>query len=245
MRQTFRALSRAFRDLFQLKILWIVVWPTLVAILLWAVLEWFFGDVFLGWASEALSVTGIQVWLENLKMKWIVSGIQSVLHLLLLVPLVVITALIITAVFAMPALINFIAGRYYPELKYEYGGTIAGGLVNTLLAFIVFIVIWVVTLPLWLTGAGIVIPFVAAAYLNQQLFRYDALSEHASKQEINALLKTNRVSSWSLGLMTGMTQFVPILNFFAGVIAALAFIHLELSRLTDMRSLSDSMTNKK
>ena len=51
-----------------------------------------------------------------------------------------------------------------------------------------FIVIWIVTLPLWAIGVGFVVPFVAAAFMNQQLFRYDALSEHANKQEIKAVV---------------------------------------------------------
>lgn len=238
MWQILGALSRAFRDLFQLKVLWIVVWPTLVAISLWTIISWFFGTTFSVWIAEGLTVIGAQAWLERVETEWIVSGIQGVLHLLILIPLVVVTALVITAIFSVPALINVVARRNYPELQYTYGGTVTGNLLNTLLAIVIFIVIWVVTLPLWLSGIGIIIPFVAAAYLNQKLFRYDALSEHATNQEIKALLATNRIQSWSLGLLTGMVQFVPILNFFAPVLAALAFIHFELARLSVFRSVS-------
>ena len=38
MAPTLDALSRAFRDLFQLKVMWIVIWPMLAALLLWIVL---------------------------------------------------------------------------------------------------------------------------------------------------------------------------------------------------------------
>ena len=101
-----------------------------------------------------------------------------------------------------------------------------------------FIAIWVITSPLWLFGAGIIIPFVAAAYLNQRLFRYDALAEHASNEELKLLVTANRSSLWALGLLTGLTQFVPILNLFAPVLSGLAFVHFGLERLANLRQSS-------
>lgn len=142
----------------------------------------------------------------------------------------------ITAIFIMPALINLVANRDYPELKREYGGSIAGSVINAILACGVFILIWVVTLPLWAVGAGIIIPFAAAAFMNQQLFRYDALSEHASKQEIKTICAENRYSLWGLGLLTGLIQFIPVLNLLAPIYTALAFIHFGLDHLKILRA---------
>jgi uncharacterized protein involved in cysteine biosynthesis len=105
-----------------------------------------------------------------------------------------------------------------------------------LLASGIFILIWIVTLPLWTVGAGLLVPFVAVAFMNQQLFRYDALSEHANKQEIKTICAENRYSLWSLGLLTGFIQFVPILNFVAPIFTALAFIHFGLEHLKRLRS---------
>ena len=81
----------------------------------------------------------------------------------------------------------------------------------------------------------IIIPFIAAAYLNQRLFRYDALAEHASNEEMKALFSANQSSLWGLGLLTGLAQFVPILNLFAPVLSGLAFIHFGLGRLNNLR----------
>jgi CysZ protein len=55
MTPIFDALSRAFRDLFQFKVLWIVVWPMLSAILLWLVLGVTFWETFSGWISSGLN----------------------------------------------------------------------------------------------------------------------------------------------------------------------------------------------
>ncbi len=239
MSHIFIALSRALRDLFQPKVLWIMIWPVLAAGSLWLVLSVIFWDTFSGWIIQGFSSLGIQSWLEALEPEWIAHGIQSITHVILFVSLVIVTTLFITAIFAMPALINIVANRHYPSLKREYGGSIRGSLVNALLAISIFALMWLITFPLWLIGLGIIVPFVAAAYLNQQLFRYDALSEHASHEEMKVLLATHQLSLWSLGLLTGMVQFVPFLNLFAPVFAALAFIHFELARLMNMRPPSD------
>ena len=238
MMQVFKALIHAINDLFQLKVLWIIIWPILAASIFWLTLGSIFWDTSSGWTEEVLVTTGIEHWIEGMQIEWIASGIQIGLYLILFLLLVVVTSLMLTAIFSMPALIHLVARRYYPELKYEYGGSIVSNIVNAMIALAVFILIWIITAPLWLIGIGVVVPFVAAAYMNQQLFRYDALSEHASHQELKILLNTDRASLWGLGLMTGSLQFIPLVNFFAPVLAALAFVHFELDRLSRFRSNS-------
>lgn len=236
MIQIFNAFLRAFKDLFRLKVLWIILWPTLAASLLWLFVGVIFWNTFSEWIAEGLLIMGIEDWIAGMQTAWIASAIQIGLYLILFMLLVVITTLIITAIFSMPALIHIVASRYYPDLKYEYGGSVVGNIVNAVIALTVFIAIWVITFPLWLIGIGVAVPFIAAAYLNQQLFRYDALSEHASRQELKTLLSTDRKLLWGLGLLTGSLQFIPLINLIAPVLSALAFIHFELARLSYVRS---------
>jgi uncharacterized protein involved in cysteine biosynthesis len=232
------AMARALHDLFSLRVLWVVVWPMLVAGLLWLVLGVTFWSTFSGWIAAALDRIGIQVWLSELEPVWIANGLQALLHLLLFVPLVYLTALDITALFGMPALIRIVAERDYPQLKRATGGGLIGSLWNAAIAIALFVALWVVTLPLWLIGVGVLVPFAAAAYLNQRLFRYDAIAEHASADEMAALFKSERGGWWGLGLLTGLVQFVPLLNLLGPVFAALAFIHYGLARLKQQRTVS-------
>ena len=238
MTQILDAIVRAFRDLFQFKVLWIVIWPMLASVLLWLVLGVVFWNTFSGWIASDLTVIGVQEWLEGLKPRWVANVIQITAHLILFVPLVFTTALLITAFFAMPALIRLVADRDYPHLQRENGGSNIGNLLNAALAIGVFIAIWVLSLPLWLIGIGVIVPFVAATYLNQRLFRFDAVAEHASNEEMKSMFSTYQPSWWGLGLFTGLLQFVPILNLFAPVLTALAFIHFGLDRLTSLRQVS-------
>jgi CysZ protein len=229
------AMVRALRDLFNLRVLWVVLWPMLVAGLLWIGLGVTFWHTFSGWIAQGLDTLGVQAWLTGLEPIWLASGIQVMLHLLLFVPLVYLTALIITALFGMTALIRVVAERDYPELQRASGGSMIGSLWNAVIAMLLFIALWVVTFPLWLIGIGVIVPFVAAAYLNQRLFRYDALADHASADEMTGLFKSERSSWWGLGLLTGLVQFVPLLNLLGPVFAALAFIHYGLARLQQQR----------
>jgi len=238
MTPIFNALSRAFRDLFQFKVLWVVIWPMLAAALLWLALGVIFWGTFSEWIASGFTAIGMQAWLDGVEPRWIAHGIQSIVHLLLFAPLVFMTALVITAVFAMPTLIRLVADRDYSRLERKNGGSLMGNLLNALIAIGVFMAIWAVSLPLWLLGIGALVPFVAAAYLNQRLFRYDALAEHASHEEMKVLFSMHQSSWWGLGLLTGLLQFVPFLNLLAPVLAALAFIHFGLTRLDNLRQSS-------
>lgn len=235
MNPIFDALLRSLRDLFQLKVLFVAIWPIVAAAVLWMVLGWLFWGTFSDWLSGLLAGSNVQSWLEGVEPHWIAGAIQALAHLILFVPLVFLTALLITALFAMPMLVRTVEARDYPDLKRESGGSLSGNLVNALIAIAIFIAIWIVTVPLWFVGIGVIVPFLAAAYLNQRLFRYDALAEHASNSELRTLFARYRASWWGLGLLTGLAQFVPLLNLFAPVLAGLAFIHFGLARLKELR----------
>jgi hypothetical protein len=72
----------------------------LLAMLLWLALGVTFWGTFSGWIARGLDAIGIQTWLAGLEPVWIANGIQALLHLMLFVPLVLLTALVITALLA-------------------------------------------------------------------------------------------------------------------------------------------------
>ncbi|MDV6343618.1 EI24 domain-containing protein [Nitrosomonas sp. Is37] len=238
MIQIFNAFSLAFRNLFNLKILWILVWPLLVASLFWLIVGVFIWTPSIEWITELIPFTFMENWFDESVLLKITDSIGGILNVIILVILVIVTAMIITALFVMSSLIDFVAKRYYPLLERKNGGSLVGSLIHIISAIIVFIVLLGIALPFWFVGFGILVSFLAVAYLNQRLFSYDALSEHASKEELEILLTTNKLSLWGLGLLTGLVQFIPILNLFAPTLTALAFIHFELARLDNYRRKS-------
>ena len=226
------AFAGAFRSLFSLRMVWLMIWPVLVSILLWAGLAVAFWTPLQNlwlWLFDYLGLAG---WLTGVEPAWIGAALQILLHLALFVPLVMLTALLLTALFGMDAMVKTVSDRFYTQLEKRRGGGIIGSVSNAFIALVVWVGVWIVTLPLWLLGpVGVLVPFVAAAYLNQRLFRYDALATHADSAELKAVIEQNKTGLWGLGLLLGLVQFVPVLNFFAPVFTGLAFIHFSLNKL--------------
>ena len=236
MKEVIAAGVAAFKSLFHPRMLALVVWPMLVAVLFWFGLAWFF------WHSWSADLTG---WIASTPAEeWMARGflaavsgyLVTMILIMLLIPVIYVTALVITAVFAMPAMVNHVAGKCYPQLERRHGGTAIGSVVNSVVAIVVYCVLWLITMPLWLISPiAIALPVILSAYLNQRLFRYDALAEHASSAEYEQVIERTTGKLYLLGGMMGLLQFVPILNFFTPVYVGLAFIHFCLADLQSLR----------
>lgn len=236
MTSVFGAFARALRDLAQPRVLAVLLLPMLGAIFTWSVLAWFFWDAWIDGFRNLVESTAAARWLATQGMAWILDSTAVLLVIVLLVPAILITAMLITELVAMPVVVSVVA-LAYPKLEKRKGGTIPGSVGNALLAIVVFALLWIVTLPLWLTGIGaLVIPALNSAYLNQRLFRYDALSEHASREEYQAIVKRNKGRLYALGLVLAGLYYVPFVNLIAPVVTGLAFTHFCLGELARLRS---------
>jgi hypothetical protein len=161
-----------------------------------------------------------------------------VVVIVLLVPATLITAMLITELVAMPVVVS-VASRSYPALEKRSGGSIAGSVANAAAGSAIFLALWLVTLPLWLTGIGaVILPPLNSAYLSQRLFRYDALAEHASREEYREIASRNKARLYGLGVMLSPLYYVPFVNLAAPVISGLAFTHFCLGALAALRQES-------
>ena len=239
MRDAIAAITRAFGNLFDSRIIAIVFLPMLGSLVLWTVLAWVFWGAWTGGISGAMSSTTVAGWLQGWNATWVIDYTAALLVLIGIVPAVLVTALVITEIVVMPVIMKLVAERYFPDLRRERGGTIIGSIVNAATGISVFAVLWIITLPLWLTGIGAVLaPVLTSAYLNQRMFRYDALAEHASREEFADLLRASRGDLFLLGILLSLLLYVPVVNLLLPVISALAFTHFCLGRLTRQRRLA-------
>ncbi len=245
MKNTIDALIAAFKTLWTPKMLFMLLLPMLIASALWVGAALFF------WGSWVASISG---WVQAMPLEqWMAQGflaivshyVISIILMLLLLPAIYVTALAITAVFAMPVMVKYVAQKNYPELALKHGGSTAGSIVNAMVAIVVYCAGWLLSLPLWLfSPLALMIPVILMAYLNQRLFRYDALAEHASREEYDLIIRRASFKLYLLGAMTGLLQFVPLLNLMAPVFIALAFIHLCLSELQQLRQENQTAANQ-
>lgn len=230
------ALTLALRDLFRPRMLGLVLWPLLGAALLWIGIAFFFWDDMVDGLRRLLAWGVQQDWLSESLARVLGEWIVAVLLLVALPPLTVATALLVTSTIAMPIMVRDVAARDFPQLQRRHGGTALGGVLHALLVTLIYLVLWVVTLPLWLFGApAFVLPLVLNGWLNARLFRYDALAEHASREEFAALIQREHWPMFGIGVISAAVQLVPFVNLFAPVWTGLAFIHYGLRRLEAAR----------
>lgn len=236
MHDVISAISRAARNLFDPRIIALVFLPMAGSLVLWTILAWLFWDAWTGGIAGAMGSTTVAGWLQGWGAAWIIDYTAMLLVVVAVLPAMYVTALVITEIFAMPVIVRFVAERHHPALRRAAGGTFVGGLANAATGIAIFAALWVITLPLWLTGVGAVIaPVLTSAYVNQRLFRYDALAEHASREEFADLVRTARGDLFLLGILLSLLLYVPVVNLVVPVLSGLAFTQFCLARLAAKR----------
>jgi hypothetical protein len=237
MSRIFASIAFAFVNLLHPRMLWLMIWPVLIALLLWG------GVVFVFWTQAALWLGGLlRQWLETMTVfvSWDAGAVAlfsaKVILVLMLVPLIQLTALLILGMFGLQAMVEHVAARRFPQLARRRGGSVVGSVWNGLVALAGMLALLVASLPLWLIPPlWPLIPVAIMGWVNQRVLRYDALAEHASADEMRALFAAQRGSLYLLGSVLALVSYVPILGFFATVLFGLAFIHLLLAELQAAR----------
>ncbi len=230
------ALIKALASLFHPRMLALILWPALGAILIWGGLGVYFWHDWINVLDQLVAKTPLRDILVEHQAYWIIGYVATFLLILLLTPLVLITALVIASVAAMPAMVRHVAERQFPDLEMLHGGTVIGSVKNMLVALLTYCLLWLVTLPFWLFGPfAILLPILLTGFLNQRLFRYDALAEHASAEEFRRILARAGGRLYLLGAILALTHFIPLVNLFSPIYVGLVFIHFCLNELERLR----------
>lgn len=239
MQDTFNALLKALKCLFHPKMLSLILWPMFLATLFWGGTAYYFWHDWVNILTDFAGQFNTTAYLQRHELSWIAGYFISFILFLLLLPVIYTTALLITSIFAMPLMVSHIASKDFPNLELKHGGTVAGSVWNGLVAILIYVILWVITIPLWLfTPFAVLIPILLTAYLNQRLFRYDALADHASAPEFEKIMERSSTKFYIMGAALALLQFVPILQFFTPVYIGLAFIYLSLTELEVLRKTS-------
>jgi hypothetical protein len=232
------AILGAFASLFSRRILWLMVWPVLAASFLWGIV------VIVFWSQLVVSLSGLlNRWITTATffVNWDATTVAlvsaKIIVVLMLVPLVQLTALMILGVFGMDAMVDAVASRRFPALARRKGGSFAGSLLNSAVALAGMVVLFLLSLPLWVfPPLWPVIPVLVMGWVNQRMLRYDALSAHATADEMKKIFSQRKMALYALGLVLALIAYVPIIGFFAPVLLGLAFIHFLLAELEAMRT---------
>ena len=237
------ALLYGLGNLFHPRMLWLMVWPMMVSLAIW------------GTAALVLW-TRLALWLAELFNQWALGIVRielgqlslflaNVALLLLFVPLVHLTALFILGAFGMQKMVDHVAARSFSQLERRRGGSTAGSVWNAIVALCGMLLLFALSLPLWLIPVlWPVITLAILTWVNQRLLRYDALAEHADAAEMARVFRERRGPLLLLGFLLALAAYVPLVGFIAPVVFGLAFIRYLLGALETIRSGYRTDANK-
>jgi hypothetical protein len=120
----------------------------------------------------------------------------------------------------MPLINRQVSRRYYPDLEKLNGGGWLSSFWFALLCLSIFILLWLISLPLTLfMHLGLVIQPLLLGWITYRIMAYDALAYHASEEERQLVLKQHRWQLWSVGVITGLLGALPGMMWMGGVLS--------------------------
>ena len=228
------ALLYGLGNLFHPRMLWLMIWPMLVSLAIWGTTALVMWTRLALWLAELLNQWALGV--VRVELGQLAYFLANVALLLLFVPLVYLTALFILGAFGMQKMVEHVATRSFPHLERRHGGTTAGSVWNALVTFFGMLLLFAISLPLWLIPVlWPVITLAILTWVNQRLLRYDALAEHADAAEMKRVFREQRGPLLMLGFLLALAAYVPFVGFIAPVVFGLAFIRYLLAALDSIR----------
>jgi hypothetical protein len=224
MRNVLLALGRALLSQLHFKMLMLTVMPFVLSVALWA------AALYLG--LEPM-MDGLQAWLiqnDGFRVAGQVLGsfgldaakalLVPLIALWVLLPLMILTALVFVGAFAMPVIARHVGQRHYPDLEQRKGGSLLGSLWISLASFLVFIALWIVTLPLHLIPPlGLLIQPLLWGWLTYRVMAYDALADFATDAERLAIMRQHRWPLLLIGSIGGILGAAPTLLWLGGALS--------------------------
>ncbi len=222
------SLYRALLSQLHPRMLLLTLLPLAVAIALWGVALW--------WGLQPL-IDQLHTWfadyglfrkagemLDSLGLSGLRTLLVPLLAMWLLLPFMILTALVLVGLLAMPAIARHVGQAHYPQLQQRHGGSLAGSLWVSLSAFAGFIVFWLLTLPLNLVPLfALIVQPVLWGWLACRVMSYDALADYADSSERRAIVQRERWPLLAIGIATGSLGAVPGLLWLGGVVSVIFF----------------------
>lgn len=226
MKTVMKSYGRAFLMQFNYKMLLLSLLPSILALVLWAIALYFSMQPLINYLQQYfLDNNGFQLAtniLNTLGLLALKAVIVPFIAMWLLLPLMLLTALLFVACIAMPIINRTVSKQYYSQLEKMHGGSWLSSLGFALVCIIIFVGVWLVSLPLSLfIPVGLIIQPILLGWVTYRIMAYDALATHASSLERKAILQQHRWQLWLVGIITGMLSALPGMIWLGGALSIL------------------------
>lgn len=228
MRPVLTAFGRAVWSQLHIKMLLLSVLPFLLSVVVWGFGLWLYLQPMID-ALQNYFIENDGFRFSNDVLTWVGMGalktvVVPLIAMWILLPLMILTALIFVGAMAMPVIAKHVGSRQYRELETRKGGTFFGSLWTSTSSFVVFLVLWIITLPLSLIPPlTFVIQPVLWGWLTYRVMAYDALADHADAAERKAILRKHRWQLLLIGAITGAMGAAPTLLWLGGALSVIFF----------------------
>lgn len=223
--------AKSFRDFLNFRILLISLVPIIGAALFWGVVFYIFSD-----QIEVLLVS----WLDRvpfLDTQWAVDAVELIGGVVVFYQLMIATAVMIVGLIA-DGVVDRINARRYQLDKVGFG-TLSGSIWTSLKSNVLFILLFVLLLPLvFVPVVNIVVQLWLWMLLLKKPLFYDSLAMYARPEEYTRLLKADRRQTFVITLAAASLFLIPLIGVFVYVLQLLFFTNYNLQRLTRSRQLT-------
>ena len=205
--------------------------PLLLTVGLALGLAYFYWDAALDGVRQALEssmlVNRVWAWLHNAGMGSLKMVLAPLIVIFAVTPVIVVLSLLTVALLMTPALTSLVADRRFPALERKRGASLVlsawWSLSSTLLALLALLI----SLPLWLLPPLILLlPPLIWGWLTYRVMAFDALAEHASKEERKEIFRRHRGWLLGIGVLSGYLGAAPSVIWASGALLAAAFVIL-------------------
>ena len=205
--------------------------PLLLMALLALVLQHFYWDAAVQGMTSLLDdstlLASMLSWLASWGVPNVMDWLAPLMVVLLASPVLVVVSLLAVAFLMTPALVNMVAVRRFPSLERKQGGALLASISWSLASTVMALLALLFSVPLWLVPPLVlVLPPLIWGWLTYRVMAFDALAEHASKDERREVLRRHRVTLLGMGVLTGYLGAAPSIVWASGVVFAAAFVVL-------------------
>ena len=156
-------------------------------------------------------------WLEGVGLSSLHLVLAPVLLLFLAIPVIVVATLLFVAVFMTPSMVALVANRRFALLERKKGGSFAASVLRSLGSTLLALVALLLSVPLWLVPPLILIlPPLIWGWLTYRVMSYDALADHANREERQQIFSENRWPLLAIGVISGYLGAAPSLLWASG-----------------------------
>jgi len=240
MQRVFTAFGRAVVSQMHPKMLALLVVPFLLAIVFWILTAFLVWTPLTEWLQGWLFGGGLMARFDNWVAGYGLTGLRdwipALIALMVVVPMMFATAVVLVAVFAMPVVIRHLGAGAYRDVVRTGSVSVAASAWNAAVASLLFVVGYLLSLPLWLIPPlALIVPWLWWSWFTARVMRFDSLVEHATASERKGAIASRRREYFVLALLVTALNYVPPFFLITPVLSALAFSHYSLALLRDRR----------